>query len=283
MIIWIASYPKSGNTWVRTIISSLLHTNDGLFDFSKIKKIDQYPQTRFFEGLTNEYNNIHEIKKYWITSQEKINLDGNIKFFKTHHSNCKIDNHSFTNKNCTLATIYIVRDPRNLIDSISNHFSKTAEESKKFILTPTVLSLGKEGKLKVGRVVTYVGSWKEHYQFWTKNNKNLLLIRYEDLVKNINKELSKIIGFLKKFIDFKITDKKIENIINSTSFESLKKIEENGNFNENVFVKRSDYKVKFFNKGPKNIWQNTLPENIRIELEDKLKNEMIELGYIEPN
>ena len=283
MIIWIASYPKSGNTWVRTIISSLLHTNDGLFNFSNIKKIDQYPQTRFFEGLTNEYNNIHEIKKYWITSQEKINLDGKIKFFKTHHSNCKIDNYSFTNKNCTLATIYVVRDPRNLVDSISNHFNKTAEDSKKFILTPTVLSLGKEGNLKVGRVITYVGTWKEHYQFWTKKNKNLLLIRYEDLVKNINNELSKIIEFLKKFVDFKVTDKKIENIINSTSFESLKKIEENGIFNENVFIQGSNNKIKFFNKGPKNIWQNTLPENIRIELEDELKNEMIELGYIEPN
>ena len=81
MIIWIASYPKSGNTWVRTIISSLLYTKDGLFDFSKIKKIDQYPQTRFFKGLTSEYKNIHEIKKYWITSQEKINLDKKIKFF----------------------------------------------------------------------------------------------------------------------------------------------------------------------------------------------------------
>ena len=41
--------------------------------------------------------------------------------------------------------------------------------------------------------------------------------------------------------------------------------------------------LNFLNKGPKNIWQNTLPENIRIELEDKLKKEMIELGYIETN
>ena len=77
MIIWIASYPKSGNTWVRTIISSLLYTNDGLFKFSDIKKIEQYPQTRFFKGLTNEYNNIHEIKKFWILSQDKINMDTN--------------------------------------------------------------------------------------------------------------------------------------------------------------------------------------------------------------
>ena len=283
MIIWVASYPKSGNTWVRTIISSLLYTDDGLFDFSIIKKIEQYPQTRFFKGLTNEYNNIHEIKKYWITSQEKINIDKKIKFFKTHHLNCKIDNHSFTNKNCTLATIYVVRDPRNLIDSISNHFSKSAEESKKFILTPKVLSPGKEVELKGGNVITYIGSWKEHYQFWTKNNEYLLLIRYEDLVKNINKELNKIIEFLKKFVEFEISDKKIENIINTTSFESLKKIEENGIFTENVFVKGTNDNVKFFNKGPKNIWQNTLPENIQIELEDKLKKEMIELGYIEAN
>ena len=103
------------------------------------------------------------------------------------------------------------------------------------------------------------------------------------MVENINKELSKIIQFLKKFVDFEITDKKIQNIINSTSFESLKKIEESGIFTENVFVKGSNDRVKFFNKGPNNLWQNTLPDDIRIELEDKLKNEMIELGYIEPN
>ena len=51
MIIWVASYPKSGNTWVRSIISSLVYTEDGIFDFPSIKKIDQYPQRRFFEFL----------------------------------------------------------------------------------------------------------------------------------------------------------------------------------------------------------------------------------------
>ena len=52
MIIWIASYPKSGNTWVRSIISSLVYTEDGIFDFPSIKKIDQYPQRRFLEFFT---------------------------------------------------------------------------------------------------------------------------------------------------------------------------------------------------------------------------------------
>ena len=70
MIIWVASYPKSGNTWVRSIISSLVYTEDGVFDFPSIKKIDQYPQKRFLEYFTQDYNNIHEIKKHWVASQE---------------------------------------------------------------------------------------------------------------------------------------------------------------------------------------------------------------------
>ena len=280
MIIWVASYPKSGNTWVRSIISSLVYTEDGIFDFPSIKKIDQYPQRRFLEYFTQDYNNIHEVKKYWITSQERINLDTKIKFFKTHHLNCKVDNYPFTNKECTRATIYIVRDPRNLIDSISNHFSKSIEESKKFLLTSKILSPGKEIELRGGNVITYIGSWKEHYKFWTKNNENLLIIKYEDLVKNIHQEIDKIIAFLKNFIDFEVSDTKKENVIKSTSFEALKKIENNGNFTENVFVKGRSEKVKFFNKGPSNNWQMTLPKEIQKDLETEFNNELKELGYL---
>ena len=280
MIIWVASYPKSGNTWVRSIISSLVYTEDGIFDFPSIKKIDQYPQRRFLEYFTRDYNNIHEIKKHWITSQERINLDTKIKFFKTHHLNCKIDNYPFTNKECTRATIYIVRDPRNLIDSISNHFSKSIEESKKFLLTSKILSPGKEIELRGGNVITYLGSWKEHYKFWTNDNENLLIIKYEDLVKNIHQEIDKIIAFLKNYIDLEVSDTKKENIIKSTSFEALKKIEDNGDFTENVFVKGRSEKVKFFNKGPNNNWQKTLPKKIQKDLETELNNELKELGYL---
>ena len=280
MIIWVASYPKSGNTWVRSIISSLVYTEDGIFDFPSIKKIDQYPQRRFLEYFTQDYNNIHEIKKHWITSQERINLDNKIKFFKTHHLNCKIDNYPFTNKECTRATIYIVRDPRNLIDSISNHFSKSIEESKKFLLTSKILSPGKEIELRDGNVITYLGSWKEHYKFWTNDNENLLIIKYEDLVKNIHQEIDKIIAFLKNYIDLEVSDTKKENIIKSTSFEALKKIEDNGDFTENVFVKGRSEKVRFFNKGPNNNWQKTLPKEVQRELEIELNNELKELGYL---
>ena len=134
--------------------------------------------------------------------------------------------------------------------------------------------------MRGGNVITYLGSWKEHYKFWTKGNENLLIIKYEDLVKNIHQEIDKIIAFLKNFIDFKVSDIKKENVIKSTSFEALKKIEENGKFTENVFVKGTNEKVKFFNKGPNNNWQNTLSKDIQRELETELKNELRELGYL---
>jgi len=280
MIIWIASYPKSGNTWIRSIISSLIYSNDGIFDFSYIKKIKQFPQKEFFQQFTKNLNNIHEIKKYWILAQEKINLDNKIKFFKTHNLNCKIDNYAFTNKECTKATIYIVRDPRNLIDSISNHFSKSDEEAKKFLLSSRLLLAGENTEIEGGNVITYVGSWKENYNFWTNKTENLLLIRYEDLLSNINKELDRIILFLKKFIEFKITEEKRKNIIKSTSFDYLKKLENKGIFTENVLIKNSKKKVNFFNKGPQNMWQGKLKKEIQLELEKELNKELLELKYL---
>ena len=83
MIIWLASYPKSGNTWVRSFISSILFSKDGEANFDDLEKIKQYPSKKYFKNLVNNLQDINEVKKNWITSQEIINLDNKIKFFKT--------------------------------------------------------------------------------------------------------------------------------------------------------------------------------------------------------
>ena len=61
MIIWLASYPKSGNTWMRTIVSTLLHSDDGVFDFSLIKKIDQFPEKKFFRDFVKDFGNFNKV------------------------------------------------------------------------------------------------------------------------------------------------------------------------------------------------------------------------------
>ena len=191
MIIWIASYPKSGNTWVRSIISSLIYSNDGNFDFDLLKKIQQFPNKKYFENFTNDFHNINEIKKYWIESQNFLNLDKEVKFFKTHHINCKIGEHAFTDKSNTLGTIYIVRDPRNLINSFTNHYSIDKNTAKNFITSRQSVT-GALGEMKKeNNIFTILGSWNDHLKSWTKMNQNLLLIKYEDLIKNPLNEINK--------------------------------------------------------------------------------------------
>ena len=281
MIIWLASYPKSGNTWVRSIIASLLYTDKGLFNFQILDNIPQFPNNKYFKNFTSKLEDFNEVKKYWVIAQDQINLDNKIKFFKTHHINCKIGEFSFTNKSNTLATIYIVRDPRSLVSSISNHYSKTNDESKKFLLTPKFLG-GKQSKdnNKKNYIPTLLGTWSEHYKFWTTNNENLLLIKYEDLISDTEAQLEKIVQFLEKFVEIKTNKEKNHNIINSTSFDQLKNMEKKGLFNEGITNKHSNEKVDFFRLGPKNKWEDNLEKNIQKELEDVFKKEMDELGYL---
>jgi hypothetical protein len=281
MIIWLASYPKSGNTWIRSMIVSLLYTEDGFFNFELIKNIPQFPDNKYFKEFTGDLANFDEVMKYWRIAQDKINLDNEIKFFKTHHLNCKINEYSFTDKSNTLATIYIVRDPRSLVSSISNHFSKTINESKKFLLTPKFIG-GKESKdrQKLNHIPTLLGTWSEHYKFWTMNNKNLLLIKYEDLINDTELQLEKIVKFLEKFIPIKTNKEKNYNIIKSTSFDQLKNMEKKGLFKEGIVNKFSNEKVDFFRLGPKSKWEDNLEKDIQKELENAFEKEMIELGYL---
>ena len=98
MIIWISSFPKSGNTWLRAMISSLIYSKDGIFNFKYLDKISQFPLQKHFEEFTKNFQDLNEIKKFWILAQDKLNLDNQIKLLKTHQINCSIDGYSFTNK-----------------------------------------------------------------------------------------------------------------------------------------------------------------------------------------
>ena len=123
MIIWLASYPKNGNTWLRTLISAYYYTKDGLFlGDQQLNHIPQFPVKKYFEGFNYNLNLPGDTSRFWIAAQERINKDKEIKFFKTHNALVKLGQNNFTDKKNTLGCIYIVRDPRNVLNSMSTHF-----------------------------------------------------------------------------------------------------------------------------------------------------------------
>ena len=237
-----------------------------------------------FKNLIKDFGNFDEIKKNWILSQDKINLDNKIKFFKTHQGKYTVDGDNFTNNTNTKAVIYVVRDPRNVVNSISNHFSLSIENSLKFMLSPKLI-----GNIKnfdesfidnKPSMLTLLGKWNDHYRSWTRNKTNLLLIKYEDLIQEPENEMDKIIYFLKDYIEFDTNTEKNKNIIKTTSFDYLKKMEKKGLFNEAPINKKTKTQIDFFNKGPKNQWEDSFETEIAKSIETNFAKEMKELNYL---
>ena len=283
MIIWLASYPKSGNTWVRSFITTLLYSVDGQNDFSNLSNIRQFPDREFFKNYVDDFKNIQEIAKNWSVVQSYLNLDGKIKFFKTHHVNCTIENNPFTDLDNTIGVIHIVRDPRNVVTSIKNHYSleDISVSKEKLFNENNWIGLGKnKDDIKSNQIPTLISSWKTHYASWKNKSKNYLLIKYEDLIQNPLQEFKKIAQYASKLIEIKFSEEKIEKSIETNSFTELKKLENKGLFTENAFDRNINKKVNFFNLGPENNWKKILEKEISSEIESKFKNEMVELGYL---
>ena len=284
MIIWLTSYPKSGNTWVRSFLVSLLYNKKNETNLEGLNNIPQYPLRSHFNNLLDNIDDINEVSSKWIISQKRINSDKKNKFFKTHHALCKIGKFSFTNYETSLGAIHIVRDPRNIINSILYHYSKKSFlEAKEFMLDET-RALGKRFDPNSPSVnqdmFTVLTSWKTHYLSWKNFKKNYLLIKYENLVSEPDKEFRKITKYLNDVMHIKIEEDKIDHAIESNSFENLKKIENRDGFKEAIKDKVSGEVKRFFNLGPNNKWEKILDSEIKDEIEKKFNVEMKELGYL---
>ena len=276
MIIWLASYPKSGNTWIRGFITSLIYTNDGLSNLKNFKRIAQYPLKSHFLNLIDNFNDINKIKKYYHTTQDTINLDNKVKFLKTHNAMINIQGDNFSNTKNTLGVIHIVRDPRNIITSLKNHFFlKSYEEAREFLFDDKRIIRGDFGQPDFP-IATLIASWNIHYYSWKQVQKNYLLIRYEDLIKNPFEEFYKISNYLSNLLGEKFSEKKIKNSIQSNSFDRLKQQEKTERFGEFLNNKNKN----FFHLGPENNWKILLNKDLAKEIELKFKNEMKELNYI---
>ena len=292
MIIWLASYPKSGNTWIRTIIGQIINNNFDSNDvFKESKSIGLYPSKKFFRDLDNHFNLSvfpQEKKKIifkktalnWDTSQSRINISKDIKIFKTHNMLCKLNIDgklcSFTGLDNCLGVIHIVRDPRNVFTSLKNHFSFKDDDSAFRFITNDNQSIG----LDENNIPQLLSSWKNHYNSWKRFPNNNLLIKYEDLIRDPKKEITKLIKYLDQFYDILISDDNINKIINNSSFKNLKNLEENGFFDENSVNKHTNEKKKFFNLGPQNDWKGLLHKKTITNLQNIFNSEMKELGYL---
>jgi len=284
MIFWIASYPKSGNTWLRALISTYYFSKDGNFNETLLKKIDQFPTRKYFLDFDYDPKIVGDTCKYWVKAQEKINLKNKLKFFKTHNAFGKLNNYDFTNPQNSVGCLYIVRDPRNVLTSIKNHYELNTDKAIKWMNNEKQFVYDVEKVEKFGfSDFQFISSWSLNYKSWKVQKKiPIKVVKYEDLLNQTYSIFKEVIEFINKTakIDEKINISKIKNTLNSTSFSKLKKKEAKHGFSEAVISqKNKKKKITFFNLGPENDWRKILNKDLKEKLNKIFKNELDELYY----
>ncbi len=285
MIFWIASYPKSGNTWLRALISSYYYSRDGIFNQDLLKKIDQFPTKKYFKGFDYDKKVATDTCKFWIKAQEKINANiKGLKFFKTHNVFGKLNNYDFTDRQNSIGCIYVVRDPRNVFTSLKNHYQLNNDQAIKWMTNDkNYIYYIQKFEENGFSDFQFISSWNIHYQSWKVQKKiPIKFIKYEDLQNQTYYVFKEVIKFINEVTNNKekLNKEKIKIVLKTTSFEKLKKSEIDHGFSEAVDSKEDkNKKIPFFNLGPKNDWRQIISDDLKVKLESIFEKDLKELSY----
>jgi hypothetical protein len=261
-LIWVASYPKSGNTWVRTILQSAITGSVNLTQLG-----DFIPSFPFCVSRLNRGKSIahpSQASQYWPHAQTAISMDaeGSSAIIKTHNVCAAFGGASFPSPEVTQSAIYIVRDPRDVAISYSYHFDHDLSDAIELLMDENNF-LFKAHDFFRGE---FTASWQAHVNSWMKASFPVLLIRYEDLLSEPETIIEKIITFLE--IDPKVP---VNKIADATSFRNLSHLEQKNGFSEKA------HSVDFFRVGQAHQW--TQDDSSFKPLVEAYSETLVELGY----
>jgi Sulfotransferase domain len=253
-IVWIASYPKSGNTWTRAFLHNLIKIISGEAEGEQnINAMSEYSTwdislEMYTELLGKDARKADraEIAAARPRVQEMIaeQTDG-LSFVKTHNA-LMIDRGVPTiNSAVTSGAIYIVRNPLDVAISYSHHMGSSIDDAIEHMERK-----GLETKITEKSVYEVYGSWSEHVLSWTrKPNRAVYVMRYEDMTA----EPKATFGALARHLLMLPSDEQLAQAIELSSFERLKKQEIEEGFRERPKVAK-----QFFREGKANQWQQVL-------------------------
>ena len=258
--IFLASYPKSGNTWLRAIILSALQQNNiiNLKDLSKIRLLSDKMNFNSFKNKIYEKKGLIDydwMSKNIILCQKKLNENTKYNFFFKTHS---VRHKSFTNETVNAGFIYIVRDPRDVVVSLSNFSGINLDEAINQVVFNKQLMTNANGAREL------VSNWELNIKSWLEyKTVPCLFIRYEDLLIKPNNIILKIIAFINIVTNKNILNNKknIDKIIKNTNFKILQSQEISNGFNE------ASKHSKFFRSGTLNQWKDVL-SNTQVQIID---------------
>ena len=270
-IHWLASYPKSGNTWVRALLYAYQYGNVTLGQMSGHVMSDQNPSAWFASSpipwgcLNNDQKILLRYPALMYMAMQTTFADG-VHIMKTHCANLKVNSIETVPEELTGSSVYLIRDPRDITISYAHHMGLTIDDA--------IEKMGSVGcTLNFNELGIYqpTSDWSTNVKSWVEwGHFSRITVRYEDMITDTAKELTRI---LEQYYPDKDVDKaRVERAVKLCSFKKLKGDEEANGFNE------ATKNGKFFRNG-KSTWQETLTEEQVKKIESDHGEWMVKLGY----
>ncbi len=271
-IIWLASYPKSGNTWLRAFLANYLMGGSEAIPINDLGRIgfgdSSWPAYRDAAGRDPNLMAIADLLRIRRQVLETIADNGaDINLVKTHHARTRIKGHWLIPADLTRTAIYLVRNPLDMVVSYADHWGTTQEFAARHIALPTN---GIPASKKT--VAQYLGNWSEHVRSWEKaENYRALILRYEDLLADPEGSFTKIV----RHVGAPVEPDALRLSLQFSSFNALSAQEAETGFDE-----RGPKQSRFFRRGGAGNWQ----EELDPELADKIRKDhgavMKQYGYL---
>lgn len=276
-IIWLASYPKSGNTWFRVFLTNLLNESDDPANINSLNESSISSSRHIFDdytGLSSSDLSFEEIDKLRPDVYKMQSAESDELLFKKVHDKYYFvdDTKALFPKEISKAAIYLVRNPLDVLVSFAYHSAQPVESMIKSMNNKDYAFCNRNDKLQ-NQLRQILGDWSEHVKSWTEQKDiPVKVIRYEDMVLNSFETFSAAVKFLK----ITKSDEQIKQAIQKSDFKILSDQENQYGFKEKLIKSK-----KFFRKGKIGDWRNHLTEDQVNEIISNHKEMMIKLGYLE--
>ncbi len=274
-ILWLASYPKSGNTWMRVFLANLILDEPEPLELKRINEVcSSEPNEVWFKPFAKgEVSALGErrIAALRVKAQDRAaQLNKNIILMKTHSLYGRDHGYPTISVKASVGVIYIVRDPRDVVISAADHYGLTMDQAIEMMNDKKARGRGMAGST----VHELMGSWSDHVRSWTGwKHTPLLVLRYEDMLADPYGQL----GGVARKVGITLDEARIRRAVEFSSFEKLQAQEA-----ETGFVEKSVNSQRFFRSGRAGTWRETLTADQAAAIERHHAEQMRRFGYLPP-
>ena len=272
-IVWLASYPKSGNTWLRIFLANYLLDRKTPIPINEVHRIGMGDAVekayRLVAGSGADVADPRRSLALRPKVLKRIVANGaQVNFVKTHNCRSKAFGVELIPSHLTRSAVYILRNPLDMVVSYARHYGLTLESAAGAIgRDDNTVAAG------TGAVTQFLGNWSEHVRGWARcRDFPVLVLRYEDMQADPQAAFAKVL----RHVGVPVDAERLGRAVRFSSFDELRRQEESGGF-----IERSAHSERFFDSGRAGRWREDLPEEAAERIRREHGRVMREFGYVD--